>query len=73
MTYAHCSGKIWICIFFDKPKTMQFVETRMGSRKGSLENWAIMERWLFKYACNARRMKRSIGQILLQLLEMHLR
>jgi small subunit ribosomal protein S4 len=44
----------------------------MGLGKGSLKYWAIMERWLFKHACIARRMKRSIGQVFLQSLEMHL-
>ncbi len=36
---------------------MQFVETCMGLRKGSLEYWVIMKQQLFKYVRIARRTK----------------
>ncbi len=32
-------GKIWICIFPDKPVTEKPAETRMGKGKGSPEQW----------------------------------
>lgn len=37
--YARRGGKLWICIFPDKPITMRPAETRMGSGKGSPEFW----------------------------------
>nr|YP_010552808.1 ribosomal protein L16 [Dissochaeta divaricata]UTM96474.1 ribosomal protein L16 [Dissochaeta divaricata] len=35
-------GKIWICIFPDKPVTLRPTETRMGSGKGSPEYWVAV-------------------------------
>ncbi|WWO99992.1 MAG: 50S ribosomal protein L16 [Candidatus Dasytiphilus stammeri] len=33
-------GKIWICIFPDKPMTKKPLEVRMGKGKGNVEFWA---------------------------------
>lgn len=35
-------GKIWICIFPDKPVTEKPAETRMGKGKGSPERWVAV-------------------------------
>lgn len=35
-------GKIWICIFPDKPVTEKPAETRMGKGKGSPEQWVAV-------------------------------
>nr|ANS54327.1 large ribosomal protein 16 [Cynomorium coccineum]ANS54329.1 large ribosomal protein 16 [Cynomorium coccineum] len=35
-------GKIWVCIFPDKPVTARQVETRMGSGKGSPKYWVAV-------------------------------
>ena len=32
-------GKVWICVFPDKPITKKPAETRMGSGKGGLDHW----------------------------------
>ncbi|WWO95428.1 MAG: 50S ribosomal protein L16 [Candidatus Dasytiphilus stammeri] len=34
-------GKIWICIFPDKPMTKKPLEVRMGKGKGNVEFWAV--------------------------------
>lgn len=33
-------GKIWICVFPDKPVTKRPAEVRMGGGKGGLDHWA---------------------------------
>jgi large subunit ribosomal protein L16 len=35
------NGKIWICVFPDKPITKKPLEVRMGKGKGSVEFWAF--------------------------------
>jgi large subunit ribosomal protein L16 len=40
--YIKRGGKIWIRIFPDKPVTMRPAETRMGSGKGSPEDWVAV-------------------------------
>jgi len=35
-------GKVWICIFPDKPITKKPAETRMGSGKGNPEGWVAV-------------------------------
>ena len=35
-------GKVWIRIFPDKPVTKKPAETRMGSGKGSVEEWVAV-------------------------------
>lgn len=35
-------GKIWICVFPDKPVTEKPAETRMGSGKGNPERWVAV-------------------------------
>ena len=35
-------GKVWIKIFPDKPVTAKPAETRMGSGKGTLEDWVAV-------------------------------
>lgn len=35
-------GKIWICVFPDKPVTAKPAETRMGSGKGNPEYWVAV-------------------------------
>ena len=43
--YIKRAGKVWICIFPDKPVTAKPAETRMGSGKGSPEYWvAVIKR-----------------------------
>lgn len=37
-------GKVWICIFPDKPVTKKAAETRMGSGKGAVEFWVAVIR-----------------------------
>ena len=38
--YVKRGGKIWVRIFPDKPITKKAAETRMGSGKGNVEEWA---------------------------------
>jgi large subunit ribosomal protein L16 len=40
--YVKRGGKIWIRIFPDKPITKKAAETRMGSGKGNVEEWAAV-------------------------------
>ena len=40
--YMKRGGKVWIKIFPDKPVTAKPAETRMGSGKGSLEDWVAV-------------------------------
>ena len=40
--YIKRGGKVWIKIFPDKPITEKPAETRMGSGKGSPENWVAV-------------------------------
>lgn len=35
-------GKIWICIFPDKPITRRPAEVRMGGGKGNVDHWAAV-------------------------------
>jgi len=35
-------GKVWICVFPDKPVTEKPAETRMGSGKGNPERWVAV-------------------------------
>lgn len=35
-------GKIWVCIFPDKPVTKKAAETRMGSGKGAPDHWVAV-------------------------------
>ncbi|MBA0684017.1 hypothetical protein Goari_025631 [Gossypium aridum] len=35
-------GKIWVCIFLDKPATVRPTEICMGSGKGSPEYWVAV-------------------------------
>lgn len=43
--YVRRGGKIWVCIFPDKPVTKKPAETRMGSGKGSPDYWvAVVKR-----------------------------
>src|SRR6188472_4200771 len=35
-------GKVWICVFPDKPVTKKPAETRMGSGKGNPEFWVAV-------------------------------
>jgi large subunit ribosomal protein L16 len=35
-------GKIWICIFPDKPITRRPAEVRMGGGKGAVDHWAAV-------------------------------
>ena len=35
-------GKVWICIFPDKPITQKPAETRMGKGKGNPEQWVAV-------------------------------
>ena len=37
-------GKIWICVFPDKPVTKRPAEVRMGGGKGALDHWAAVIR-----------------------------
>ena len=40
----HCkrAGKLWIRVFPDKPVTKKPLEVRMGSGKGSVEDWVCV-------------------------------
>ncbi len=38
--YVKRGGQIWVRIFPDKPMTKKAAETRMGSGKGNVEEWA---------------------------------
>ena len=40
--YIKRGGKVWIKIFPDKPVTTKPAETRMGSGKGTLEDWVAV-------------------------------
>ncbi len=40
--YVKRGGKIWVRIFPDKPITKKAAETRMGSGKGNVEEWAAV-------------------------------
>jgi large subunit ribosomal protein L16 len=40
--YIKRGGKVWICIFPDKPLTQKPAETRMGKGKGSPEHWVAV-------------------------------
>ena len=40
--YVRRGGKVWIRIFPDKPLTKKAAETRMGSGKGNVEEWAAV-------------------------------
>lgn len=35
-------GKIWICVFPDKPITRRPAEVRMGGGKGAVDHWAAV-------------------------------
>jgi large subunit ribosomal protein L16 len=35
-------GKIWICVFPDKPITRRPAEVRMGGGKGAVDHWAVV-------------------------------
>ena len=35
-------GKIWICVFPDKPITRRSAEVRMGGGKGAVDHWAAV-------------------------------
>ena len=37
-------GKVWICIFPNKPVTKKPAETRMGSGKGAVDHWVAVVR-----------------------------
>ncbi len=37
-------GKVWICIFPDKPVTVKPAETRMGKGKGAPDHWVAVVR-----------------------------
>lgn len=40
--YTKREGKLWICVFPDKPVTMRPAETRMGSGKGAPAYWVAV-------------------------------
>ena len=40
--YVKRGGQVWIRIFPDKPITKKAAETRMGSGKGNVEEWAAV-------------------------------
>ncbi len=40
--YVRRGGKIWVCIFPDKPVTKKAAETRMGSGKGAPDHWVAV-------------------------------
>ena len=42
--HAKRGGKVWICIFPDKPVTKKPAETRMGKGKGAPEEWVAVVR-----------------------------
>ena len=37
--YVRRNGRLWVCLFPDKPITMRAAESRMGSGKGMPEYW----------------------------------
>lgn len=37
-------GKVWVCIFPDKPVTKRPAETRMGKGKGPIDTWVCVVR-----------------------------
>jgi large subunit ribosomal protein L16 len=37
--YFNRKGKVWICVFPDKPVTKKPAETRMGKGKGAPDHW----------------------------------
>ena len=37
-------GKVWICVFPDKPITRKPAETRMGGGKGAVDHWVAVVR-----------------------------
>nr|YP_009367402.1 ribosomal protein L16 [Sarcinofilum mucosum]ARK14419.1 ribosomal protein L16 [Sarcinofilum mucosum] len=40
--YVRRNGKLWVCLFPDKPVTMRAAESRMGSGKGLPEYWVAV-------------------------------
>ena len=55
-------GKVWICIFPDKPITKKPAETRMGKGKGGTDHWvavALPGRILFEVASVSREEART--------------
>ena len=40
--YVRRNGKLWVCMFPDKPVTMRAAESRMGSGKGMPEYWVAV-------------------------------
>nr|AOC61437.1 ribosomal protein L16 [Rhexinema sarcinoideum]AOC61612.1 ribosomal protein L16 [Gloeotilopsis planctonica] len=40
--YVRRNGKLWVCVFPDKPVTMRAAESRMGSGKGIPEYWVAV-------------------------------
>ena len=40
--YVRRNGKLWVCLFPDKPVTMRAAESRMGSGKGIPEYWVVV-------------------------------
>lgn len=40
--YVRRNGKLWVCMFPDKPITMRAAESRMGSGKGMPEYWVAV-------------------------------
>lgn len=40
--YVRRNGKLWVCLFPDKPVTMRAAESRMGSGKGIPEYWVAV-------------------------------
>lgn len=40
--YVRRNGKLWVCVFPDKPVTMRAAESRMGSGKGVPEYWVAV-------------------------------
>src|SRR6186713_163442 len=40
--YVKRGGQVWVRIFPDKPITKKAAETRMGSGKGNVEEWAAV-------------------------------
>ncbi len=40
--HVHRGGKIWVCVFPDKPVTKKAAESRMGSGKGAPDHWVAV-------------------------------
>jgi large subunit ribosomal protein L16 len=40
--YVRRNGRLWVCLFPDKPVTMRAAESRMGSGKGMPEYWVAV-------------------------------